>query len=185
MKKIAVCLLCFLMLCGCGDTSQTDSALSLREKVLKSNGCTFDCRIVADYSEKLFTFAMSCSFDSSGNMSFTVSEPESISGITGRIDQEGGKLTFDEQALVFSMLADGYITPVSAPWVFMKSLRGGYINACGKEENGYRITIHDSYEENALQLDIWTDLNNTPVHGEILWLGRRILSIDVSNFSCL
>ena len=45
------------------------------------------------------------------------------------------------------------------------------------------LTIDDSYEEDALQLDIWLDGQNLPVQSDILYDGRRILTVQVSNFT--
>jgi hypothetical protein len=45
-----------------------------------------------------------------------------------------------------------------------------------------RVAIDDSYGEDALHLDIWLDENDLPKRGEILWKGRRILSLDIENF---
>ena len=186
MKRIAAIVLCLLVLTGCGTgASEIDGAMDLRQKLLDAGGCEFDCVIWADYIDVVHKFSLHCSFDKTGSLSFQVTEPESIRGITGVIDSEGGKLTFDDQALVFQLMADGYISPVSAPWVFMKTLRSGYIHGCGKDGEGMRMILHDSYEENPLQIDVWTDAGANPVRSEILWQGRRILSLDVSNFICL
>ena len=184
MRLIALCVVCGILLCGCGG-EQLDEAMKFRQKVLESDGCTFQCEITADYLEKIYTFTMECSVDKAGNMSFQVIKPDSISGITGKIDQKGGKLTFDEQALGFELLADGYITPVSAPWLWMKTVRGGYIESCCYDDDYYRITCNDSYEEDALQVDMWLDADLVPARCEMVWQGRRILSLDVSNFSYL
>lgn len=185
MKFLAVCLFCAVLLCGCSPDHQLDQAMVFRQKIQESGGCSFQCSITADYLEKLYIFKMDCHFDSLGNMDFQVIEPQSISGITGRIDHEGGKLTFDEQALAFELLADGYITPVSAPWLMIKTVRSGYVAACGQDKETFRITFNDSYEEDALQLDVWIDSNCFPLRCELIWAGRRILSLDVSSFSYL
>lgn len=186
MKKIALLMLCILFLCGChSDDSAINSALSLRKQIISSEKCSFDCVITADYSDRIYFFSMNCSFDKNGSMIFSVIEPESISGISGTVDTQGGKLTFDDQALFFQLLADGYLSPVSAPWLFMKTLRSGYIDSGTKQENGIYISIDDSYEENPLTVEIWTDQQNLPVRAEMLWNGRRVLSLDVTNFSCL
>ncbi len=117
-------------------------------------------------------------------MTFCVQQPESIQGISGTVEADGGKLTFDGQALAFSLLADGYISPVSAPWVFMKALRSGYIHSCSRNDGGFRISIDDSYGENPLQLEVWTDGNFIPTAAEFLWKGIKVLSLTVSNYSC-
>jgi len=186
LKKLAVLFLCTLFLYGChADNTAINYALSLRNQIIAAERCTFDCKITADYSDRLYTFSMNCCFDKNGSMTFSVNEPESISGITGTVDSQGGKLTFDDQALFFQLLADGYISPVSAPWLFMKTLRSGYIDSSTNNGNGLYISIDDSFEENPLTIEVWTDQQNNPIRAEMLWNGRRVLSLDVSNFSCL
>jgi hypothetical protein len=46
-----------------------------------------------------------------------------------------------------------------------------------------RISIDDSYEENALHLDYWLGEGDLPVRCEIVYDDRRILSLEVSNFT--
>ena len=42
--------------------------------------------------------------------------------------------------------------------------------------------MDDSYAEDALKLDVWVNGEDAPVHGDILYDGKRILSLDVGNF---
>ena len=183
MKKLSVLLIVLLFLGGCsGKQEELERAMTLRAKLLASE-CSFDAKITADYGDKLYVFAMTCQGDSRGNLTFTVTEPESIAGITGVISQDGGKLTFDDTALAFPLMADDQLTPVSAPWIFLKTLRGGYLASANMEEELLHLTIDDSYEEDALQLDIWLDGQNLPVQSDILYDGRRILTVQVSNFT--
>ena len=128
---------------------------------------------------------MDCKMDTSGSVYFTVTEPETIAGITGNIADDGGELTFDDQILAFPMLADGQVAPVSAPYLLMKTLRGGYISACGTDGELYRVQINDSYEANALQLDIWLDSTHLPVCADILYKGRRYLTLKIDRFTFL
>ena len=183
MKKLSVLLIVLLFLGGCsGKQEELERAMTLRAKILASE-CSFDAKITADYGDKLYVFAMTCQGDSRGNLTFTVTEPESIAGITGIISQDGGRLTFDDTALTFPLMADDQLTPVSAPWIFLKTLRGGYLTSANMEEELLHLTIDDSYEEDALQLDIWLDGQNLPVQSDILYDGRRILTVQVSNFT--
>jgi hypothetical protein len=114
-----------------------------------------------------------------------VIDPESISGISGVMDEGKGALTFDEHVLAFSMLADGYISPVSAPWLMIRSLRSGYIRGCGMEEDYIRVIIDDTYEGESIQMDIWLDELQHPTQVDCLWQGRRIISMQVKNFQYL
>ena len=162
-----------------------DRALALRDRILQSEGCSFDTVVTADYGDTVYTFQMHCETDSAGNLKFQVLEPDSISGISGMISEDSGKLTFDDQALAFATLVDGQITPVCAPWVFVRSLRAGYLNACAECGEGIQLRIDDSYQEDALQLDIKTDDSYLPISADILWQGRRVLSLSVNNFTFL
>lgn len=182
VKKV-FCIICVLLcLTGCAGEDSMDRALALRSRFQQSGGCTFQAEITADYGQTLHTFVLDCIADPMGSVGFTVVSPESISGITGEISVEGGKLTFDDKVLAFQTLAQGQINPVSAPWVIMRCLSAGYLTAAGEEEELLRLSINDSYEQDALHTDIWLDKNDLPVYGEILWEGRRILSVKVENF---
>lgn len=184
MKQGLALLILALILVGCSRNDDCMTrGIALREKLLQSAGYSFDAEITADYGDKTYEFSMHCTVDQSGKLTFRVSEPESISGISGVISGVGGQLTFDDTVLAFDLLADGEVSPVSAPWILIKTLRGGYLSSCGIEEECLRLTIDDSYEEDALQLDIWLDSQDLPDHAEILWQGRRVLSLDVDNFT--
>ena len=186
LRRFLVIMLCFIFFVGCdAGEDAMDDALQLRQNLFGCSHCSFDCTITADYSDRIYSFSLQCSFDGQGNMEFSVIEPNSISGITGKMDAKGGKLTFDDQVLMFPMLADGYISPVSAPWLLMQTLRGGYIHSAVQTENGGYFVYHDTFCEESLQVDVWTDDSGNPNAAEILWKGRRILTVTVTNFSCV
>ena len=182
MKRAVVILCMLFLLAGCNKDSALDKAMTIRERLLQSEGCSFDAVITADYGESLYTFTMQCQTDAQGTLKFTVTQPETIEGITGSVSAEGGRLTFDDQVLAFQTMADGQVTPVSAPWLFIKTLRSGYLTACGQDGEYIKIAIDDSYQENALHLDIWISEDECPVRTEILWKGCRVLSLEIKNF---
>ncbi len=155
--------------------------LALRSKMLKQ-GCSFEAEITADYGKTLHTFTLKCTADPEGNVQFSVLQPESIQGITGTLGTKGGALTFENTALAFPLLADGELSPVSSPWILIHTLRSGYIRSCGTDGGDTRMTINDSYEEDALQLDIWLDGEHVPKYVQITWQGRSILSMRISSF---
>ena len=183
MKKLAALLLSLLMLTGCSKTKDMlDQAMTLRANLLACENYTFDAAITADYGDEIHTFGMHCVGDNDGNVEFTVTKPETIAGITGVISAGEGKLTFDDQGVAFPLLAEGQVTPISGPWILMKTLMGGYLTACNEEEDLIHLMIHDSYEEDALDLEIWLDGQRNPVQGAIGYEGRRILTMEIENF---
>ena len=182
MKKLLPFLALLVLLTGCAsEPGEMNRALALRTKLLQSSNCIFDAEITADYREDLYTFGMHCTADEKGEITFQVTKPDSISGITGTLSQEGGALTFDSTALQFELLADGRLSPVSAPWVLMQALRGGYITSAGTEDGQIRLSVNDSFDDDALNLDIWLDEADLPKRAEICCAGRRILTVCVEN----
>ena len=170
------------MLCGCGRKDDAlDKALVMRQR-LQGASCSFDCTVTADYGEKIHVFSMRCAADSSGDLTFEVLSPDTISGITGIISRNKGKLTFDDKALAFELMADGQFSPVSAPWILIHTLQGGYLTSCTETDYGMLLCIDDSYESDPLRLDVRMDKDGNPMSAEILWQGRRILSMEIENF---
>ena len=183
MKKAAALLVLLLCLTGCSSGSkEMNRGLALRSEILKASQCSFDCGITADYGDKVYTFSMNCTGDSLGNLTFTVTAPETIAGITGSVSEAGGKLTFADTALHFDLMADDQVTPVSAPWILLKTLRSGCITSAGMEDDLLRLSIDDSYADDALHLDIWLNADDRPVKAEICYDNRSILSLAVTNF---
>ena len=182
MKKVLPLLLIVVLFTGCSKTpKEMERALTLRTKLLQASSCTFDAEITADYGEILHVFRVNCSVDAQGEVSFRVSAPESIAGITGTLSGKGGALKFDETALYFNLLADGQLSPISAPWVLISALRGGYLTSAGMENGLLRVSVNDSYEEDALNLDVWLDFSDMPKRADICYAGKRILSLELEN----
>lgn len=183
--KLAVFLCVVLLLCGCQNSDDlTNKALTIRNKLQEGNGCSFSATIQADYGEKIYIFKMDCQTDHAGNLTFSVTEPATLCGITGKVSETGGAITFDDKILAFPTIADGQVSPVSAPWLFLKALRSGYLKGTAELENGYEISIDDSYEADALHL-IVDVIGAVPNCAEIFWQGRRVMSLSIEEFKYL
>lgn len=174
-------ILFFLPACANQDDC-LQQGMQLRQQLLE-NSCSFVADITADYGDKTYSFTVGCTADRNGDIRFVVIAPEAIAGISGRLSNEKGFLTFDETVLAFPLLADGEVSPVSAPWLLMKTLRSGYLASAGKVGTETVLTIHDSYENEALQLDIQLDESGYPKYADVFWQGRGVLSIAVKEFS--
>lgn len=178
MRVLGSLLVVLVLLSGCGSgDAGLEGAMAFRDRLLDASGCAFTAHITADYGTETDTFRMKVRSDAEGNVAFEVTGPEPISGITGTLTRSGGALTFDDTILGFPMLAEGRLAPVSAPWILLKALRSGYISSVGRESDGWRLTVLDSYEEDALVLDIWFDDDWQPKHSEILFKGEKILTL--------
>ncbi len=176
-------LLVLALLAGCsGRRQELDRIMALRGKLL-SGGCSFDAAVTADYLTRTEAFGMHCQADGEGNLTFTVTRPETIAGITGTVRHGDGRLTFADTALAFELLADGEVSPVGAPWIFLQALRGGYLTSCGMDGELLRAAVDDSYDADALHLDVWFGEGDTPCRADITWKERRILSVEIENFT--
>ncbi len=156
------------------------AALELRSQALAAP-ISMEVELVADYITTLEEFELQCTVDLEGTMAFTVREPEDIAGISGTVTGTEGTIEFDDTILAFPLMADGRLSPVSAPWVLMKALRSGYILAVNQEEDLLHITVDDSYADDALTVDIWAEEGRV-VAAEIAWEGRRQIAMTVDSF---
>ena len=183
MKKLLTVLCLLLVLPGCSaGEKDLQRAMDLRKNLLEGEGCSFLCHITADYGDAIHKFSVSCRGDTQGNVHFTVTAPETISGITGTISDRGGQITFDETALQFDLLRDQQLSPVSAPWIFLKTLREGYLMNAGMEEDLLHVGARDSYEEDALLVDLWLGPGDLPQRAEMLYRNRKILTLEIEDF---
>lgn len=184
MKRIMSTVLLLLLLTGCKDaTSAQDSAIGLRDKLYKCVSCQFTATVVADYADEFYTFTMECRTDATGELQFCVLAPDSIRDIRGKLTESGGDLTFDDKFLAFQPVADGLITPVCTPWLLIRSLRSGYFASFGTEDDGTLVQIDDSYQGESLQVDVILDASGNPTSAQFLWKGRRVLSMEIEDFT--
>ena len=181
-KLISVLLVCSVFVAGCSGTTKLDPGLQLRARLLSATGYSFSTQVNADFGENVYSFEMDCQVDSQGAVAFCVTAPESISGITGNLNGQGGELTFDGTALAFDLLADGRFSPVSAPWLLVHTLHEGFITSCADLLTGVMLTIDESFRDDALTLHIYLGADTLPSGAEVFCDGQRVLSMTVNNF---
>ena len=181
MKRMLPLLLLFLLGCSAQDPAMK-AALELRGQCLGAGQVSFRVRISADYIEHIESFTLECTQTDDGTMTFHVLGPEEIEGIRGTVSGAEGTVEFDDTVLAFPLMAQGRLSPLSGPWVLMQAIRSGNILAAGQEGELIRLTIDDSYEENALTVDLWLE-DGAVCQAEIAWEGRRCLTMTVEEFS--
>lgn len=187
MGKIKIWLLLpmIVLLVGCGKETagEVEQAMAFRSTLLEADGCSFTGKITADYGNNVWEFTVDCHADGEGNLSFEVVEPEPIAGITGTVEAQGGKLTFDDKALGFGLLAENRISPVSCPYMVARSWCTGFISAAGYDDSGLRMTVETTFEERPLTVDTWLDQEKgVPIFSEVCYNRERILWMSISEF---
>lgn len=156
--------------------------MDLRSRCLSEKTVTFSAEVRADYITRIEEFELECTSEPDGTLSFRVLEPEDIADIRGTVRGSEGTVEFDDTVLAFPLMAEGRLSPLSGPWVVMKAIRSGCILAAGREGELIHVTIDDSYEDNALTVDLWLE-DGQPEEAEIAWEGRRCLSMTFDGFS--
>ena len=186
IRRIVPLLLVIFCFSGCGgkEAGGVEEAMAFRARLLASQGCTFTGNITADYGDRSCSFTVDCQTDKDGNLQFTVGAPETIAGISGRVEAQGGKLTFDDVALDFGILADGQVSPVTCPYFMVRAWREAYLSSAGQTEDGLRVTFSTSYDAAPMTAELWLK-GGVPVFGEMSYAGRRILSMEIQNFTYL
>lgn len=177
-------VLVFLSGCGGKESGSVGEAMAFRTKLLSAQGCAFTGAITADYGDRSYSFTVDCEGDKDGNLDFSVTAPETIAGISGRVEAQGGKLTFDDTALDFGLLADGQVSPVTCPYFMVDAWRQAYLAAAGQTEDGLRVTFDTSFDASPLSVDLWLQ-DGMPTFCELAYDGRRILSMEIQNFRFL
>ncbi|MBO5317282.1 MAG: hypothetical protein J6A74_02435 [Oscillospiraceae bacterium] len=183
VRRCLILLFAVIFTVGCSPvTNSMQEGLGLRQRLLDSSGCEFDAVITANYTDCSYTFTLHCKANKAGDVSFSVEDPESISGITGTVSTTGGDLRFDDVILGFDTLADGLLSPVSTPWVFMKALRSGYLHSSQKSGDTTELIFDDTYRSETVRVCLQLGRDVLPEFCEVYWNGKRYLSMDVRNF---
>ena len=181
MKRILPLLLVFLVGCS-GPDPAMEEALALRSRCLASACVQFQVEIRADYITGYEEFTLDCQTASDGAVSFRVVSPEEIADISGTVRRNEGTVEFDGAVLAYPLMAQGRLSPLSGPWVVMKAIRSGCILAAGQEGELTRVTIDDSYDDNALTVDLWLK-DGQVMEAEVAWEGLRCLTMTFDDFS--
>lgn len=150
--------------------------------MLSSEGCAFTTSISADYGNARYQFCLECNADSSGQVKFTVKEPDGIQGIQGRILASQGEIHFDEAVLAYPLLIDSLPSPLSAPWITLNALRSGYITSTARVNGNTIVTMRDRFEDKPLILEFQFNSNFEPVLCDISTEGRKYLTVQIENF---
>lgn len=178
-------VLLVLILCGCaaGAKAPMEDALAFRAALQGARGCGFLSEVTADLGDTVYTFTLACDTDAAGTLHFTVTAPETISGITGSISGSTGKLTFDDTVLAFDAMAGGQVSPVTAAYIVAQSWRTGYIRSCGRESGSISMTVETSFQEEPLIVETWLEEEKgVPFFSEICYNGQRLLSVSITDF---
>ena len=175
-------MLCALLFGCANEETYLEPAIEFRAALLQAGGCRFHAQIEADYGDRVETFAVDCDCSSDGTANLTITEPESIAGITASVTERGGKITYDGMSVEFVLLANGNVSPAAAPALTALCWSGEYISAAGWDGDLYRVTYEKDFDEKRLQIDTYFK-NDLPIFSEVCYNNQRILKLEISDYS--
>ena len=184
MRRFAVAMtvLVSVLLCGCrveSDTMQT--VLDFRTELANAGGCSFTAAVEADYGDRVYSFTLDCRYDGKDGY-LTVVEPAELCDISAKVDGSSSELSFDGAVLEYGPLANGYVAPLSVPWLLPSAWKGDYISSAGQTDEGVLATYLKGYHDEELVLRTLFS-QGVPICAEVDSGGRRVLLIQITNFA--
>lgn len=175
-------LVCLFLFCGCGkEDSHLSQGIAFRSKLVERGGCSFQAEITADYGSDILRFCLKCEADGQGNVGFTLTEPETLSGISGSIREGGGEITYDGMIVDFGLLLQDAVAPAAAPAILINSWISGYILWGGKDGDTYQMCCEQVTEGRTLEVESFFK-NELPFYAEVCYNGSRIMEIQINDF---
>ena len=131
--KLAVPMLCLLLLCACGaGNTSAQTPIAFRTSLNDSGECSFRAAVTADYGEYIREFLLDCQ-TGPDSATLTVMEPEVAMGITAEVSGEDASVSYDGTVLAVEDFSSRRISPMAAPYILSEAWRGGYISATGRD----------------------------------------------------
>ena len=195
MRKALSCVLMMtLLLSGCkagsGEERPENLAARIRGEYLSLGGWTARLDITADYGERVYEFSVDASWEKDGPTVLTVTAPESVAGITARLEDGEGYLEYDGASLSTGPLTGDGLSPLEVIPFVMKELTQGYMARAHYVQVGERQVLEvlcrnpEEAEgigaECLLQFDPEThDL----LQAELFWDGVSVVRAAVTQFT--
>lgn len=121
--------------CGGGKNEALEQALAIRAQRLEQKPYAAEIDLTADYGQRVYDFTVAASGNEEG-LTLTLTAPESVAGITARLEKDAALLEYDGVMVETGPLNEEGLTPISAVPALLECLRSGYIAACGYTDQG-------------------------------------------------
>ena len=190
MRKLLLCVPMILLLAGCGPAkvSQAEElALTIRGEYLEMTTCSSKLSITADYGQRVYQYEVDAAVEGE-NTTLTLTAPETVAGMTARLQSGESLLEYDDIVLETGPLNEDGLTPVSAIPVLLETARSGYITAVSldREAGTLRMDCGDPEEEpgTGTEISLWFDADSHAlVRGEISLDGFRVIQCEFTDFT--
>ena len=186
--------LCLLLTSCAGKGNETSSAdelaLNIRTEYLAMTGCSTKVDITADYGQRVYEYTIAVSWQKGGETVLTILAPESIAGITARIDNGTGYLEYDGASVETGAVTTSGLSPVEAIPMIFESIFTGYIASCDFEMSGEDELLWVCCRDpecspgSGTEVEIWFEPESRILaRAEILSDGYTVVQCNFSEFT--
>ncbi|MBR3474806.1 MAG: hypothetical protein IKH34_07040 [Oscillospiraceae bacterium] len=180
MKKrlVLLCLLFCLLLSACGSDA-LDHFEAFSAELNQCETLSYTAALTASYPDRTAQFTLRYALED-GVQRVTVLGPDSISGISARLEAGKSALEYDGLILDTGDLDEFGLTPMSALPLLTDALRRGHADAFWTEEGMDAVELlYDDYT----RVRIWFDAEGLPCRCEIQCGDRVTVSCEIKNWS--
>ena len=182
-----------LLLTGCGGkgTQADDLALVIRGEYLEMAGCTASLEVHADYGSRVCDYAMDAAWTEEGGLTLTLTAPEEVAGVTGRVLAGETALEFDGMYVETGPLDEAGLSPMDAFPALLAAVREGYVAQSTLEEGEAEQVLHLTVRDpegtpgEGREIQLWLSAaSGALLRGEISRDGVTVLTCEVTGFAC-
>ena len=190
MRRLLLCVPMIILLAGCGPAKVSQGeelALVIRGEYLEEAPWTASVSITADYGRRVYQYELEAAWDGA-ETTLTLTAPETVAGITARLEAGGSLLEYDGTVLETGSLNGEGLTPLSAIPALVEAARSGYITAVSLdgEAGTLRMDCGDPEGEpgEGTETSLWFDADSHAlVRGEISLDGFRVILCEFTQFT--
>ncbi len=187
---ISLCLA--LAACGGGASDAEQLALDIRGEYLAMEGCTAQLVLTADYGQRVYEYGLALEYRREGESVLTVTSPEAVAGVTGRLRDGSGYLEYDGVWVETGPLDDSGMSPMEAVPVLLRYATEGFIAECAMETYGQdtalRVICRDPEGQagEGQECSLWFDPDShVLLQGELSQDGFTVIRCIFSQFQMM
>ncbi len=182
LAAVPMMLLCLLCACGGKETNPLQAPMDFRAALLRAGGCRLTMEGSADVDDRVWTFALDAELRTDGTADLTLREPESVAGITVRLEGPEGRLGFEEVSVEFGVPEDERLAPAAVPRTLILAWTEGYIASAGPDGEEDVVVFELGYDAEKITVETRFDKAGAPLRAELIREGRSCVRLDLSNF---
>ncbi|MDR2615408.1 MAG: hypothetical protein LBC28_02400 [Oscillospiraceae bacterium] len=171
----------FAASCAGNSRRAEEKMLELRAELLASESLTATADIRADYGERVFDFKIK--YTGGAELGeIAILEPESLAGVTARVEDGGASLRYDGAALDTGPLGDG-LSPAGILPTLISEWKTGFVDMVREEKLGGRaaLAMTSALTDRTSQTTWFDEITGLPIRAEAESDGRTALIVEFEN----